>query len=241
MSDRNRRSRVLALRPALLALCSALSLCVLPAVAGAAAPTPASLTECTGSIAPDSTGAALGEPYLLDYSFSCDTDISAYTILVNRQAADDFNLDDYNSAPAVLEADGVTPSATESITCGGSTPSDGINCNLGAGGVLTAGYFADGSVDPVDPYCKHLPSGAAPGTPAIPQAFVQLIVTDATGAQDGPVALGLRTGCPKVPNVVPTPKPKPKPKPKAKSKSKAKAKATSKAKDKTSSEQRQRR
>lgn len=239
MSDRNRRSRALALRPALLALCSALSLCVLPAVASAAAPTPVSLTDCTGSIAPDSTGAAVGEPYLLDYSFSCDTDISAYTILVNRQAADDFNLDDYNSTPAVLEADGVTPSPTESITCGGATPSDGVNCNLGAGGVLTAGYFADGSVDPVEPYCKHLPSGAAPGTPAIPQAFVQLIVTDDTGAQDGPFALGLTARCPKVPNVVPTPKPKPRAKPKAKTKTKAKT--TSKAKDKTSSKQRQRR
>ncbi len=224
MSDRKRCGHARLLHPALLALCGIFSVCALPAVANAAAVTPESLTTCSGSIAPDASGTAIGEPYLLDYTFQCSTDISAYTVIVNRQAGDDGNLDDYNSSPAVLDSDGVTPNATESITCEGSTPSDGVNCNAGAGAVLSAGNFAEGSVDLVEPYCKYLPSGAAPGTPAVPRANVQLIVTDYTGAQDGPFDLDRATACPKVANFVPTPKPKPKAKPKPKPTTKAKSK-----------------
>ncbi len=106
----------------------------------------------------------------------------------------------------MYDSDGVTSNATESVTCEGTTPSSGINCNLGAGGVLSAWNFAEGSVDPTEPYCKYLPKGAKPGTPAVPQAIVQLIVTDNTGAQDGPFDLGLAKRCPKVPNFVPAKK-----------------------------------
>lgn len=105
-------------------------------------------------------------------------------------------------------SDGVTPSTSESDTCEGTTPSDGINCNFGAGGVLSAGNIADGSIDPVAPYCKSLPVKAAAGTAAIPPALVQLVVTDATGAEDGPFVLGPAKACPKVPDVVPVPKAK---------------------------------
>jgi hypothetical protein len=131
----------------------------------------------------------------------------------------------------VFETDGVTPSPTESITCEGTTPSNGVNCNLTTGGAqLSDGFFADGSVDPIQAYCKHLPTTAGgklakPGTPAVPQALVQLVVTDYTGAEDGPFTLGPATACPKVPNVVPTPKPKAKAK-KKKPKSTSKSKAT---------------
>ncbi len=229
MSDRNRRGRASLLLATLLGLCGVCSVCALPAVANAAALTPESLTNCSGSIAPDGGGAAAGEPYLLDYTFQCDTDISAYTVIVNRQAGDDGNLDDFNSSPLVLDSDGLTPNGSESVTCEGSTPSDGINCNLGAGVVLSAGNFAEGSVDLVAPYCKYLPSDAAPGTPAVPQANVQLVVTDNTGAQDGPFDLSLAKSCPNVANFVPTPKPKKK---KPKSTGKGKAKSTFKTKSK---------
>jgi hypothetical protein len=70
------------------------------------------------------------------------------------------------------------------------------------------------------PYCKFLPAHAKPGTPAVPQAIVQLIVTDVTGAQDGPFDLTLKTRCPSVANVVPTPKPKKKNKKKSGSRDK---------------------
>lgn len=195
-----------------------LALCAMPALAGAAT-TPASLTACGGAVSADPGAKAAGEPDLLDYKFSCDGSISAYTILVD-QAGDNASggaLDDYNPSPSVFETDGVTPSPTESVTCEGTTPSDGINCNLGtAGAQLTNGFFAAGSVDLIHAYCKHFPTGASgktvtkPGTAAVPQALVQLVVTDYTGAEDGPFILGPATACPKVPNVIPTPNAKPK-------------------------------
>jgi hypothetical protein len=168
-----------------------------------APPTPVSLTTCSGSLSPDSTGTSIGEPYLTDYRFSCNGNITSYTVVANRQSGDIGNIDDFNGSPIVFKADGVTPSLTESALCSATTPSDGINCNFGAGGALTASYFAVGSVDLIAPYCKSLPLKAKPGTPAIPQAIVQLIVTDATGAQDGPFALSLSSRCPRVRNTVP--------------------------------------
>lgn len=222
----------------LLSCAVALMACALPAAAGAATPvTPTSLTDCGGTVSPDSGGATADEPNLLDYKFNCDGGITAYTVIVQQQgdSASGGTIDDYNSAPSVFEPDGVTPSATESITCEGTTPSSGINCNLGTTGKqLTDGYFAEGSIDPIGAYCKHLPTDAngktitKPGTLAIPKATVQLVVTDYTGAQDGPFILGSTKTCPRVPNVVPTAKPKPKPKPKTKSTTPKKHKGTSK-------------
>lgn len=196
---------------------------VAPAMASAAAVTPTSLTDCGGKVSADPGAKAAGEPNLLDYTFSCDSGITAYSIIVDQQGdgAAGGTLDDYNPSPSVFETDGVTPNPTESITCEGTTPSDGINCNTGTEGVqLTDGYFVDGSVDPIQAYCKHLPTTASgklakPGTAAVPQAQVQLIVTDYTGAEDGPFDLGPAKACAKVPNAVPTPKPKPKKKGKA--------------------------
>jgi hypothetical protein len=227
----------------LLCCASALAAGALPAVAGAATTpiTPTSLTDCGGIVSPDSGGAAADEPNLLDYKFNCDSGITAYTVIVQQQgdSASGGTIDDYNSTPSVFETDGVTPSATESITCEGITPSSGINCNLGTlGKQLTDGYFAEGSIDPIGAYCKHPPTDTKgktitkPGTLAIPKATVQLVVTDYTGAQDGPFTLGSTKKCPSVPNVVPKPKPKKKTKTKAttpkKNKGTSKTQVTSK-------------
>jgi len=217
VSDRNRWA-VLG-RVGLVTGAIALAGGMLPTIAGAAPPTPASLTNCGGTISPDPTGKASGEPNLLDYRIQCDGDISAYTIILDQQGDPGGSIDDYNPAPSVLEAPlGVTPSPSESLTCEGTTPSDGINCNAGAGAVMSAGLFGEGSIDPIQAYCKHFPTGATPGTAAVPTALVQLVVTDATGAQDGPFTLRRTTACPKVANVVPTPKAKKKTKTKGKSK-----------------------
>jgi len=212
-----------------LAVCAlpALALTVLPAAAGAAAVTPTSATDCGGKVSADPGAKAADEPNLLDYAFSCDGGITAYTVIVSQQgdSASGGTIDDYNPSPMVFETDGVTPSPTESVTCEGTTPSDGVNCNTGTQGVqLTDGFFTDGSVDPIGAYCKHLPTNAngktaKPGTAAVPQAVVQLVVTDYTGAQDGPFTLTPAKACPKVPNVVPTPKAKTKAKAKPKGKS----------------------
>jgi hypothetical protein len=229
VSDRN---PLVALRRAgLLGGGVALAMCVLPALAGAATVTPTSATDCGGKVSADSGAGAAGEPNLLDYTFSCDGGITAYTIIVDQQGdnASGGAIDDYNPAPSVLESDGVTPSPTEALTCEGTTPSDGINCNLGTQGAqLSDGFFAEGSVDPIQAYCKHLPTNAngktaKAGTPAVPQAVVQVVVTDYTGAQDGPFNLGPAKACPKVPNVVPAPKAKGKTKTKGKTKGKTKS------------------
>jgi len=202
--------------------------CVLPAIASAAAVTPTSLTDCGGKVSANPSGAAADEPNLLSYRFQCDTGITAYTILIQQQGDRGGSIDDYDPSPSVFETDGVTPSPSESITCEGTTPSNGVNCNTGTQNVqLDDGFVVQGSVDPVQAYCKHLPTDAngktaKPGTAAVPQAVVQLVVTDFTGAEDGPFNLGPAKACPKVPNVVPTPKVKAKHKPKPKKKTSAK-------------------
>jgi hypothetical protein len=200
----------------LLAVCAtALTALVLSATAGAATVTPTSLTDCSGHVAPDKGAKAAGEPNLLDYGFRCNYGITAYTVVVAQVGSGKFggSIDDYNPSPEVFEFDGLTPSPTESITCEGTTPSDGINCNYGTlGASMTGGFYAVGSIDPTAPYCKHLPTNAAgktidkPGTVAIPQAKVYLVATDTTGGQNGPFLLGYAksaTKCPTVPNVVP--------------------------------------
>jgi hypothetical protein len=214
-------------RVALLSCSVALVACVSAATAGAATDTPTSLTDCGGKIAANSSGAATDEPNLLTYRFTCDGGITAYTILIQQQGDRGGSIDDYDPAPSVFETDGLTPSPTESVTCEGTTPSNGINCNTGTQGVqLTNEFAVQGSVDPIQAYCKHLPTNAngktaKPGTASVPQAVVQLVVTDYTGAEDGPFNLGPAKACPKVPNVVPTPKPK------AKTKTKPQKKKTS--------------
>jgi hypothetical protein len=201
-------NRVVALRRVTV-LCAAIALTTVAftAVAQGATtpPTPESLTICGGTVSHDPSGAAAGEPNLLDYKFSCNSDISAYTIIVDQQSDPGGSIDDYNPSPTVFASDGVTPSTSESLTCEGTTPSDGINCNAGAGGVLSVFDFADGSIDPIQTYCKHLPAKARAGTAAVPQAVVQLVVTDSTGAEDGPFNLGPAKRCPKVPNFAPKP------------------------------------
>jgi hypothetical protein len=168
----------------------------LPGTASAAT-VPQSNTTCWGSVKHDASGKASGEPNLLDYSLKCNQDITAYTILVNRRAGRSNVIDDFNPGPVVNEPDG-TPSATQSFTCAGITPGAGFNCNQpAAGGVMSAWNSAVGSFDPIDPYCGGVPASSKAGTAAQPRAFVQLVVTNATGGQDGPFALPIKPGCPK--------------------------------------------
>jgi hypothetical protein len=182
---------------------------VLPAAGDAATVVPSSFTSCHGSTSADPSGGT-DEPNLLDYSFSCDSGITSYSVFVNQQRAGGGAIDDFNGAPNVFETDGVTPSPTESVQCEGVTPSNGINCATPAlGQQITLGYFVQGSIDLVSPYCKHLPTTLANGKPAkpgalaTPTATVSLIVTDYTGAEDGPFRLKLNKACPSVPNKVP--------------------------------------
>ena len=189
------------------------TLLTLPASATAL---PESTTQCSGVLSPDPAGKSQDEPDLLDYAFYCNGGITAYTIVGDRVRSDGDNIDDYNPSPlvytagsasslATVAADG-TVSSTESITCGGTTPSNGINCYSLVGsnaGFINPGDTIVGSIDPTDQYCSYLPKGAAAGTPAVPRLTVELIVTDSTGAEDGPFELQPTKACPKVPAVVP--------------------------------------
>ena len=144
----------------------ALAACVSPAIAGAATVTPRSLTDCGGKVSANPSGRAAEEPNLLTYRFQCDGGITAYTILIQQQRDRGGSIDDYDPSPSVFETDGVTPSPTESITCEGTTPSNGINCNTGTQGVQVTDEFAvQASVDPIQAYCRpyrRTPTGRRP-------------------------------------------------------------------------------
>lgn len=192
-------------------VCVAAGACAVPAMSGAATITPASFTDCSGSLKADSGAKKAKEPGLLDYSFTCNSGIAAYTIIAYQAGDDGAAIQDFAPAPLVYETDGVTPSPTETITCEGAQPSNGINCNTGTYlAEIDGGYFVDGTIDLGGIYCKHFPTPAKgktlrPGTQAIPTARVQLIVTDWSGAQDGPFALREPKACASVPNTVPRP------------------------------------
>jgi hypothetical protein len=178
-----------------LTLAIALLGCVLAGPASAAAPTPESATSCGGRLtrATPSTN----DPNLINYTFNCDWGVSSYTLIVNRGLNDDTTLDDFSSSAGVFDASG-NPDSTESFSCSGTIPGNGVNCNAGAGGLLPAPEFAQGSFNTSDPYCANIPVGSPAGTRPEPTALVELVVTDTTGAQDGPFRLRLHGSCPAV-------------------------------------------
>jgi hypothetical protein len=137
----------------------------------------------------------------MDYTFRCNGDITAYSLVVNRTIGDFEVADDFSTTALVTTAGAVVP--TESFGCEGLLPGDGVNCN----GTASAYNDVGGSFDPSDPYCGGYPPGAKWPAKPEPQAMVQLIVTDSSGAQDGPFRLDVT---PKCPFVKPLPKPPPK-------------------------------
>ncbi len=192
-------------------MCVGAGACAVPATSSAATITPASFTSCSGSLKPDSGAKKASETGLLDYSFTCNGGIVAYTIIAYQSGDGGSAIQDFAPSPLILETDNRTPSPTETVTCEGAQPSNGINCNTGTYlSEITGGYYTDGSIQLGQTYCKHLPTPAKgktlrPGTPAIATARVQLIVTDWSGAQDGPFALRESKACPSVPSTAPVP------------------------------------
>jgi hypothetical protein len=173
--------------------------------AAAAPPPPQSAATCYGSLA--AGPATADQPNLTNYTFKCDSRITAYTIVANRRPRDFDVIDNFSVTADVLDGQGNIVS-NQSFGCEGTMPGNGINCNAGAGGFDGAWNVTKGSFDLTDPYCKTLAANAAPGTLATPQATVQLVVTDTTGAQDGPFRLAPSSACPSVPDRAPKPKTK---------------------------------
>jgi hypothetical protein len=167
------------------------------AVPGGAATTvtPESATNCSGSLrrAPTSD-----EPNTLSYKFNCDGGITAYTIIASRGPSGLSTIDDFSPNSLAYGASGAVDSKV-SFTCEGSIPGNGVNCNTG-GSPLPASESVEGTFDTTDPYCGAVPTKATTKAKTKPsskaeQAVVQLIVSDVTGAEDGPFRLNLSSAC----------------------------------------------
>jgi hypothetical protein len=182
-------------RGALLSLAFALGVGLLTQPALAAAPTPESATLCGGIL--NRAKATADDPNLVSYKFTCNWGVSAYTLIVTRKPNDDATIDDFASSVPVLDPTG-NPLSTQSFNCFGGIPGNGINCNAGAGGYMAAPNWAEGTIDLTEPYCANIPKGSPAGTKPDPSAVVQLVVSDTTGAEDGPFRLRLAGKCPAV-------------------------------------------
>jgi len=159
----------------------------------AATPTPESATLCGGSLkrakpTPD-------DPNPLSYKFNCSTPINAYTLIVIRKPNDENTIDDFSSSVSVFDPSG-DPVTTQSFSCSAEIPGWGVNCNAGAGGSMSSPNWAEGTFDTTDPYCPKVPKGSPAGTKPEPAAQVELVVSDTTGAEDGPFRLHLSGKCP---------------------------------------------
>jgi hypothetical protein len=176
---------------------------ILPASAAA---TPSGVVNCHGSLAKATATADDANP--LSYSFSCNGDIEAYTIVANREISDFSTLDDFSTSVTVEDSKKVV-NATEGVACEAVLPGNGINCfaNGSAPAVVSAHEFVAGSFDTTDPYCgvaartvkvkgKKGKKGKTKVIPAEPRAVAQLVVSDVTGAEFGPFPLNLKPGCP---------------------------------------------
>ena len=156
------------------------------------------------------------------YSWNFTGNVWSYTIVVTRRK-DNANNVTYEAPTAnVLDSSGAVDT-TQYVNCSSSVPSDGFSCSAPGPGAssptdlangtnpaylsyIPAGERVTGGFALAEGYCSFLPKGAKPGTAAVPQATVELIVTDTNGVSEGPFQL-TRTGrCPKVPAVVPQPK-----------------------------------
>jgi hypothetical protein len=187
-----RRSRG---RWALVPLALALLGCVLVQSAVAATPTPESATLCGGTLTRAKPTA--DDPNLLNYKFNCNGGITAYTLIVLRKPNDFNTIDDFDTNPLVVDPTG-SPLSKVALSCSGEIPGDGINCNAGAGGSVASPDWSEGTFDTTEPYCANIPPGSKAGTKPDPAAVVELVVSDSTGAEDGPFRLRLAGKCPAV-------------------------------------------
>jgi hypothetical protein len=201
------RARVRARRCIMRLPILALAVCASAAFASPAMAAPQAATTCNGSLTKAPTA---DEPNNLNYQFQCTWGVSAYTILANRTPNDFSTIDDFSTVANVVDSAG-TINPTQSFTCEGSLPGNGVNCNAG-GKWMDAPQFAEGSFDLTVPFCSHVATADELASTAaasrsrnrtskpviVPQAFVQVIVTDTTGAQDGPFRLPLQGKCPAV-------------------------------------------
>jgi hypothetical protein len=169
------------------------------------APTPIPVSVCDGSLSPATP--TVDDPNLLNYKFYCDGEVTAYTVIVNRPGHIDDEIDDFETSTSVFEPNSGALITSLSFNCTGTIPGGGVGCFAGTGNFAPPYASIEGQFDTSDPFCANLPKDAKPGTKPEPGASAQLVVTDATGAEQGPFLLPIAPGCKAV---KPVPKPKPK-------------------------------
>lgn len=173
---------------------AAAALALVPASASAIPPY--GLLNCTGNLAKEQSNVA--EPNLTSYQFQCTQNIASYTVIVSRQPNNFNTIDNFNVTPSVLDPTDKVISSTETVTCQGITPGNGLNCSAASPtnpqSVSTTNWV-QGDFDTIDPFCSFYRSGAKPGSTPVPTANAQLIVSDVYGNEFGPFQLPLKPGC----------------------------------------------
>ncbi len=172
-------------------------------------------------------------PYLL--GSEATGNVLAFALVATRQNIDGIQFDQNNiqgNGSPTVSLSGVALT-NETVTCNTDAPSDGFNCTAGAvvsttGGATPAytnpctnvtaattytnlgcipnNNTVSGQIQLSAAYCSYIPKGAKAGTPAVPRAEVNLVVTDDSGAEDGPFELTPAFKCAKVKAVVPAKK-----------------------------------
>jgi hypothetical protein len=187
---------------------------ITPDAGGAAAGNP-NPYDYSFSCAPSISGAT--DP--TGYSWNFSGNIWSYAIVVTRRNDKGNNISYGAPTATILNSSGAVDT-TQYVNCASAVPSDGFSCSAPGPGASSASDLANGTNPAYLPYipagetvtgafamaegyCSFLPKGARPGTPAVPQATVELIVTDTNGVTEGPFELTRVGKCPKVPHVVP--------------------------------------
>lgn len=206
------RRRLWRLAPLAVACCLVVTAMVASS-STAAPPAPQGGANCGGTLTPAPTS---DDPHGMTYKFRCNDRISAYSLIINRRRKDIDTIDNFSTTADVTLPNGGVDTKND-FTCEGSLPGDSVSCNDGVGStgpnVIGAFSTVNGTISLTDPYCAFYPKVLkrvkrtnghgfkkvmVKSKIAEPAAYVQLIVTNASGAQDGPFRLTYDHKCPKL-------------------------------------------
>lgn len=154
------------------------------------------VSECTGELSLATP--TIDDPHLLNYSFHCNGQVNAYSVIVSRPGQAYNEVDDINSSGNVIDPSTGQQSSTEGFNCSGTIPGSGFNCLTATTGTSADPWsLIQGQFDTTTPFCPSLPS-KKPGTKPTDGAVAYLVVNDPTGEQEGPWLFQMSPKCPAV-------------------------------------------
>jgi hypothetical protein len=160
-----------------------------------AAPVP--VLGCVGDLSPATPTDT--DPNLTNYSFHCNGQVNAYSILVTRPGQAYNELDDFSVTSNVISPSTGELSATEGFNCQGGIPGSGLTCQIAAPATSADTWsLIQGQFDTTTPFCPTLPAHAKPGTKPSAGAVAYLVVSDPTGEEVGPWIFQYSPRCPVV-------------------------------------------